>query len=55
MDGCVTELEEVLKMFPPPPSPAMPANFRPGSTSSTVVPTPNPSGMKISLDSRRFQ
>lgn len=29
LTGCVTELEAILKSFPPPAPPAMPANFRP--------------------------
>ncbi|MBS0206293.1 MAG: hypothetical protein JSS49_25675 [Planctomycetes bacterium] len=37
MDGCVAELEAVIKMFPPPPPQAMPANFRPGVPSGNVV------------------
>ena len=37
MDGCVDDLEEVVKMFPPPAPPPMPANFRPVSASGTVV------------------
>jgi len=30
MDGCVTELESILKLFPPPPPPSMPAKFQAG-------------------------
>lgn len=42
MDGCLVELEAVLKLFPPPPPAAMPANFRPGSASGSVVATADP-------------
>ena len=28
MNGCITELDSILQMFPPPPPPSMPANFR---------------------------
>jgi hypothetical protein len=37
LDGCVTELESILKSFPPPPPPSMPANFRMSSNSVNVV------------------
>jgi len=40
MDGCISELEAILKMFPPPPPPAMPANFRPGAPSVKVESQP---------------
>lgn len=36
MDGCVAELEAILKMFPPPPPPAMPATFRPVNRSGNL-------------------
>lgn len=36
MDGCVGELEAILKMFPPPPPPAMPATFRPANRSGSL-------------------
>jgi hypothetical protein len=42
MDGCVAELEAVIKMFPPPTPPAMPVNFRPGAASGNVVPVAEP-------------
>jgi hypothetical protein len=38
MDGCIAELEAVLKLFPPPAPPAMPASFRPPVASGNVVP-----------------
>jgi hypothetical protein len=37
MDGCIAELDAVIKMFPPPPPAALPANFRPGLASGNVV------------------
>jgi hypothetical protein len=42
MDGCVAELEAVLKLFPAPAPPAMPANFRPVAASGNVVPVAEP-------------
>lgn len=42
MDGCVAEWEAILKLFPPPAPPAMPANFRPGAASGKVVPAVEP-------------
>lgn len=42
MDGCVTEWEAILKLFPPPAPPAMPANFRPGAASGKVLPAAEP-------------
>lgn len=43
MDGCIDELELILKSFPTAAPPAMPANFRPPSSSvnlSTTADTP---------------
>ncbi len=37
MNGCLDELETILKLFPPAAPPAMPANFRPGVASVNVV------------------
>ena len=37
MDGCILELEAILKMFPPPAPPAMPANFRAATKMDNVV------------------
>jgi hypothetical protein len=38
MDGCVAELEGILKSFPAPPPPAMPPNFRLPAKSSSLEP-----------------
>jgi len=37
MNGCVAELDAILQLFPAAAPPPMPANFRPGSPSATVV------------------
>lgn len=42
MDGCIAELEAILKMFPPPRPQAMPANFRPAAKLSNVVQVTEP-------------
>lgn len=42
MDGCVADLEAILKMFPVAAPPPMPANFRMGAKSGTVVPATEP-------------
>jgi hypothetical protein len=42
MDGCVAELDQILKSFPLPPPPAMPANFRTRAASVTVEPVESP-------------
>lgn len=42
MDGCVAELESILNMFPAVAPPPMPANFRMGAKSGTVVPATEP-------------
>lgn len=39
MDGCVAELEAILKQFPAAAPPAMPANFRPGAKSGNLLAT----------------
>lgn len=36
MDGCVSELEAILKSFPPPAPPPMPARFQSGPPSRSV-------------------
>lgn len=38
MDGCVAELEGVLKFFPAPAAPALPASFRRSAESGKVLP-----------------
>ena len=42
MDGCVGELEAILKSFPAAAPPAMPANFRTKPNSVIVVPSADP-------------
>lgn len=42
MDGCVAELDAILKMFPVAAPPPMPANFRPGAKSGTLLQTNEP-------------
>ncbi len=42
MDGCVADLDAILKMFPAAAPPPMPANFRMGAKSGTVVPATEP-------------
>ena len=44
IDGCVAELEAILKSFPAPTPPPMPANFRqsPNSVNVTAVTDPPP-------------
>ena len=37
MDGCLRELDQVLKQFPAPAPAAMPTNFRPGQASGKVA------------------
>lgn len=38
MNGCVDELESILKLFPPPAPPAMPAHFRRAADSVNLQP-----------------
>ena len=42
LDGCVAQLEGILKLFPPPPPPSMPANFRMSSNSVNVIRVTDP-------------
>lgn len=42
MDGCVAELEAILKSFPTPTAPALPANFRMSSNSVNVIRVTDP-------------
>ena len=42
MDGCVAELEAILKSFPPPAPASMPANFRTATTSVNVASVVDP-------------
>jgi hypothetical protein len=37
INGCIAEFESILRLFPPPAPPAMPANFRPQAVSVTVM------------------
>lgn len=42
MDGCITELESILKSFPTAGPPPMPANFRPPVSSVNLSATADP-------------
>lgn len=42
MDGCVAELEAILKSFPAPAAPGMPANFRMSTNSVNVLRVTDP-------------
>ena len=42
MDGCIAELESILKSFPPAAPPSMPANFRPPLSSVNLTGTADP-------------
>lgn len=45
MNGCISDLEAILEMFPAPALPAMPPNFRLPTRSGTMVPDSEPSAV----------